>query len=343
MRKAPARIQWSRISDERLLQIRICDLPIRIHGSSLQRRIRYLYRELKMRGLRFRPHAWLSNEFFTPDGVPGFAIPFYLAHPRLIQLERRQMLEAEGSTETECMRILRHETGHALDHAYRLHRKREWRKIFGLVSVPYPTSYKPDPLSRNHVLHLNYWYAQAHPLEDFAETFAVWLKPGGRWRTRYRGWPALQKLQYIDTCMKAIGSRPRLEHARYRVDPLSDLKITLAQYYRRKKIQYQIELPEYYDPDLLRMFSASAPVSRPTAARFLRRHRAELRSKVSAATGVHAYTVDHILQNMQERAKQLRLRMSASSQETRIQAMIALTMHTMNLVYSGKYRFRYGL
>jgi hypothetical protein len=343
MGRAQTRIQWSRISDERLLQVRMCDLPIRIHGSSLQRRIRHLNRELRSRGLRFRPHVWLSNEFFTPDGVPGFAIPFYLAHPRLMQLERRQMLEVEGGTEAECMRILRHETGHALDHAYRLHRKGGWRKMFGPVSTPYPTSYKPDPLSRNHVLHLNYWYAQAHPLEDFAESFAVWLRPGARWRTRYRGWPALRKLRYVDACMKAIGNKPRLERARYQVDPLSEIKMTLAQHYRRKKSEYSFEFLEYYDPDLLRMFSASAPSSRPTAVRFLRRHRAELRSNVSAATGVHAYTVDHILQNMQERAKQLRLRMSLSRQDTRLQAMIAVTLHTMNLVYSGKYRFRYGL
>jgi hypothetical protein len=343
MGRKPVRIQWSRITDERLLQMRLCDLPIRIHGSLLHTRVRHLYRELKTRGLRFRPHVWLSNEFFTPDGVPGFAIPFYLAHPRLVQLERRQMLEAEGSTETECMCILRHETGHAVDHAYRLHRKSDWRNVFGPVSVPYPTSYKPDPLSRSHVLNLNYWYAQAHPLEDFAETFAVWLKPGSRWRTRYRGWPALRKLHYVDGCMKAIAGQPRLERARHRVDPLSDMTITLAQYFRRKKNRYRLELPEYYDRDLLRMFSASAPASRPTAARFLKQHRAELRSKVSAATGVHAYTVDHLLRNMQERAKRLRLRMSASSSETRLEAMIALTVHTMNLVYSGKYRFRFGL
>ena len=119
MRRERVQIQWKRISNEQLLQMRICDLPIRIQGSPLQRRIRNLYRELKARGLRFRPHVWLSDEFFTPDGVPGFAIPFYLAHPRLIQLERRQILEAEGGTETECMCILRHETGHALEHAYR--------------------------------------------------------------------------------------------------------------------------------------------------------------------------------------------------------------------------------
>jgi hypothetical protein len=343
MRRDWVRIQWSRISDERLLQMRICDLPIRIQGSPLQRRIRNLYRELKVRGLRFRPHVWLSNEFFTPDGVPGFAIPFYLAHPRLIQLERRQILEAEGGTETECMCILRHETGHALDHAYRLHRKREWRKVFGPVSTPYPTSYKPNPLSRNHVLHLNYWYAQAHPLEDFAETFAVWLRPGARWRARYKDWPAFRKLKYVNTLMMDIGEKPRLEHARYHVDPISDMTMTLAQHYRRKKNQYTFEFPEFYDSDLLSIFSTSAPSSRPTAVRFFKWHRAELRSRVSAATGVHAYTVDHILQNMQTRAKQLRLRMSASRQETRLQAMIALTMHTMNLVYSGKYRFRYGL
>ena len=66
------------------------------------------------------PHAWLSDEWFSPDNTPGIAIPFYLAHPRLMRLERRQILEVEGGTASECLRILRHETGHVVQHAYRL-------------------------------------------------------------------------------------------------------------------------------------------------------------------------------------------------------------------------------
>ena len=76
--------------------------------------------ELEARGVTFRPHYWLSDEWFTPDGVPGVAIPFYLAHPRLAKLELAQMLEVEGGDATSCLRILRHEVGHAIDNAYEL-------------------------------------------------------------------------------------------------------------------------------------------------------------------------------------------------------------------------------
>jgi hypothetical protein len=114
---------WASLRDEKLLDIRLCDLRVGIEGTSLEERIARLHRELEARGLRFRPHAWLSDEWFSPDGVPGIAIPFYLAHPRLARLERRQVGEVEGGTAAWCMKILRHEAGHAIDTAYRLHRR----------------------------------------------------------------------------------------------------------------------------------------------------------------------------------------------------------------------------
>jgi len=308
------------------------------------RRIRYLYRELKAQGIPFRPHIWLSDEFFTPDGVPGFAVPFYLAHPRLMRLERKQMLEVEGGTGPECMRILRHEAGHALDNAYRLHWKSSWRKMFGPLSTRYPDSYRPNPISRNFVLHLGYWYAQAHPLEDYAETFAVWLRPGARWQSRYRGWTAIRKLEYVDQLMKEIaGTRPK-NRLRTKVDTLSELKITLGDYYKKKRKLYSYEYPSLYDKDLVRIFSRDHRyAARATAASFLRRYRTEFCRSIAEGTGVHTYTIAHILKSMVDRCKELRLRLSASQSETKHQTMVMLTVHTMNIVYSGHYRYHYGL
>src|SRR5947209_2259722 len=118
------------MTDEELLGLRLSDLPVRIEGTPLEERVRRIRLELDESGLRFRPHVWLGEEWFSPDGVPGFAIPFYLAHPRLMKLERKQMLEVEGGTESECLRIMRHEAGHALDNAFGLHLRRGWRKYF---------------------------------------------------------------------------------------------------------------------------------------------------------------------------------------------------------------------
>src|SRR5712671_607014 len=215
------------MTDNQLLDLRFCDLSLRITGTPLEQRIRKLYRELAERKLRFRPHIWLSEEWFSPDGNPGFAIPFYLAHPRLMILERAQMLEVEGATESECMRILRHEAGHAIDNAYRLHSRRGWADYFGSYRIRYPKSYQPRPHSRNYVLNLDAWYAQAHPAEDFAETFAVWLQPRSNWRRRYRHWPAVRKLEYIDEVLKEIaGTRPK-NRVRRKVETLPEIRTTL--------------------------------------------------------------------------------------------------------------------
>lgn len=340
---APPKIKWSRFSDEELLKFRLCDLPVRLERTPINRRIKRLYGELKIRGLRFRPHVWLSDEFFTPDGVPGFAVPFYLAHPRLMKLERTQMLEVEGKNEAECMRILRHEAAHSLDNAFHLHNRNAWRRVFGRPTRPYPTSYQPNPTSRNHVLHLDYWYAQAHPLEDYAETLAVWLKPGSRWQQVYQRWPALKKLQYVDELMKEIHEKSPLNRSRAKVDPLSRLTLTLQQYYRQKRSLYTPEYPDFFDRDLLRVFSRDHHRHLPSAVSFLWKFRAEICTIVGEGTGIHAYTIDHVLDNIRERARKLKLWLSRSQTETRDRLIVLLTVHTMNIVNSGKYRFRYGI
>ena len=194
------------LADKDLLHVRICDLRVRIEGPPWSGGSSGSTRSWT-RQIRFRPHCWLSDEWFSPDGVPGIAIPFYLAHPRLARLERKQMLEVEGGTEEWCMRILRHEAGHAIDTAYRLHRRRNWRETFGKYSQPIPSTTIPGRTASSYVLHLDQWYAQSHPAEDFAETFAVWLKPRSGWRTQYRGWPALKKLEYVDKVMRGLASK----------------------------------------------------------------------------------------------------------------------------------------
>src|SRR5205823_10561686 len=210
--------------DRQLLDLRLCDLPVRIPGTQLEQRLKRLYRELRGRSLEFRPHVWLAEEWFTPDGVAGFAIPFYLAHPRLMKLERSQMLEVEGATERECLRILRHEAGHAIDNAFRLHAKRSWTDTFGSYRVPYPEWYQPQPGSQDYVFNLDAWYAQAHPAEDFAETFAVWLKPGSQWRRQYDGWGAQRKLEYVHHIMTGLVGKSPSRIGRRDVEPLPVLK-----------------------------------------------------------------------------------------------------------------------
>ncbi|MEM1067745.1 MAG: putative zinc-binding metallopeptidase [Planctomycetota bacterium] len=327
------------MSDDQLLDLRICDLKLSIRDTSLEPRIQQLTGELEHRGLKFRPHFWLSEEWFSPDGIPGIAIPFYLAHPRLMRLERKQLLEVEGGTQDWCMKILRHEAGHAIDTAFRLRRKASYRKIFGRASTPYPDYYQPQPSSRDYVHHLEMWYAQAHPLEDFAETFAVWLRPGSRWRTRYRDWPAIEKLHTVDMYMKSINGKKPPVQSRATPEPLSRIRKTLRTHYAQKRDDYGLNYPSIYDNDLRRLFSSDPAHKRnPTAAAFLTRIRGELRRSVARWTGEYSYTIDQVVQEMIERCRELRLRVGGPPEELKRDAMILVAVRTTNFLHEGRHR-----
>src|SRR4029079_6240910 len=273
-RREPA---WTRLSDAELLRTRFCDLRLTLRNSDIEHRLREARRSLQARGIKFRPHLWLSEEWFSPDGVPGIAVPFYLAHPRLQRLERRFMGEVEGGNANWMTRILRHEIGHALDNAYRLRRRKEWRRTFGRASRPYPDTYRPRPASRDFVLHLGRWYAQSHPTEDFAETFAVWLQPKARWRREYEGWPALRKLEFVDSLMAELRGRTPPVDNRHLYEPLHENRSTLRERYRLKLLQYQIDRPEAYDRRLRRVFGRRREGKRRLrASTFLRQARPQL-------------------------------------------------------------------
>jgi hypothetical protein len=334
-RRAKAgRHAWAELPQSELLEVRLSELGVRIEDGALQQRVDRLYAELERRGMRFRPHVWLSTDWFSPDGVPGFAIPFFLAHPRLARLEHTMMYEIEGGASDWCMRLLRHECAHALDNAYRLHRRKSWRETFGKFSEPYRMSYVPNPLSRKYVQNLGFWYAQSHPAEDFAESFAVWLQPGSRWRTAYKGWPAKRKLDYIDELMAEIGGERQKVVDRSRPDSLPRLRMTLGEYYRKKRAFYEVDGsdPES-DRHLDQIFSSDRRYRRNrTAAQFLRQHRTTLRHMVAAQTGAYRYVVDQAVRVLETRCKQRQLRMTRSTQATLVEVGIVLTILTMGFV-----------
>jgi hypothetical protein len=331
----PAPLELDGLDDDALLAARLCDLPIALEGTLLARRIGRLHRELASRGIAALPHAWLSEEFFTPDGVLGFAIPFYLAHPRLMRLERAQMLEVEGAGEAECRRIFRHEAGHCLDEAYGFHARPRYRELFGDARRPYPPSYQPKPDSRDFVINLTGWYAQAHPVEDFAETFAVWLNPFADWRTDYRRWPALRKLEYVDELMREIAGKPAAA-TRTEVEPLAALTRTLREHYEEKRAHFAWRWPANYDVDLRRIFSDDPKDAGATpATRFLRRRRAQLRTRIAEGTGVHAYAVDQLLRQLIARAQSLGLRVIDQPDVTIEKLLVLLTVQTASVVQAG--------
>lgn len=335
--------RWDRLTDEALLDVRICDLGLQLAGTPLERAMERLDAELERRKIhRFRPYAWLSTDWFTPDGMTGFAIPFYLAHPRLQRLEQKMMLEVEGGSREWCMKIMRHEAAHAIDNAYRLHWKKRWREVFGKFSQKYDTAYSPDPNSRQHVQNLPYWYAQSHPAEDWAETFAVWLQPGGRWRQRYAKWPALRKLEFVDELMAEIADTRPVLKTRSKDEPVREVKMTLREYYERKQAIYEDDTVPTFDGQLVRLFEVAEPGRNgvPTALAFLRRHRRRLVRHVSSVTGQHAYVVDHVVGEMARRGKKLKLQLRASEQDTLIEASVLVTALTMQFLHGSHPRYQ---
>lgn len=330
---------WASLPDDQLLDLRMADLPIAIEGSTLESRIDQLRGELAERGLDFPLSFYLSDEWFTPDGSSAVAIPFYLAHPRLEKLEDTQMLEVEGGEHEWCMRILRHETAHAVDNAFKLRLRKQRRSLFGAPSQPYPEFYTPRPYSKSYVLHLDSWYAQSHPDEDFAETFAVWLTPGSEWRARYKGWLALKKLEYVDGLMQSLrGQRPRTTSLD-EVDPLPRLRKTLRQHYRGKRRYYGVDYPDFYDRDLRRVFSDNPDLAgNMTAAQFIGRIRRPVRRVVASWTGIYQYTIDQVLEDMIARCKELKLRLAGPEDQARQEFTVLLTVQVMNYLHSGGHR-----
>jgi hypothetical protein len=326
------------LEDEDLLDLRMSDLPLSVEGT-LAERIDQLRSELDARGLRCAIHFYLSDEWFTPDGATSIAVPFYLAHPRLEQLEEAQMFEVEGGDYEWAMRILRHEAAHALDNAYKLRLRKQRKAVFGLPSKPYPEFYTPKPYSKSFVMHLDSWYAQSHPDEDFAETFAVWLTPNSEWKQRYAGWKALRKLEYMDALMRTLsGAPPRLQN-QDEVDPLRSIRITLRQHYRNKRRHYGVERPNFYDRDLRRLFSAAPEHSANiTAAQFISRIRRPVRRVVASWTGIYQYTIDQVLEDMIGRCRELKLRLAVPEEQARQEFTVLLTVQAMNHLHSGGHR-----
>ncbi len=338
-RPDPRPIDWDRVSDEELLAKRICDLPVEIAGSVLEERIRTVTKNLDAKGIAFHPPVYLGDEWFSPEGDPVISVPFYLAHPRLIRLEKSRVLEAEGETRLFFLKLLRHEMGHAISHAYRLHEFPGYTKIFGASKKGYPDKFRPRHYSRKYVTHLPDWYAQIHSDEDYAETFAVWLTPGLDWRVGYRGWPALKKLEFVDRMMReaVIGRVPKKRSApKWR--RLSTIRMTIAHYHKIKRKQMGEDFPDYFDRELRALFSGEMGPSGESAAKFLRRHRASLEGGIARWTGEKKYTVRNLVARFTQRAGELRLYVGGSETKSLAQVSACLTAMATNYFLTGKYK-----
>jgi putative zinc-binding metallo-peptidase len=308
-----------------LLTVPIRELGLSLESSPVAELVRHLYAELEAKGLRhFRPLCYLSDEWGSPAGEPVIGIPFYLGDPRVANLEDALN---DVESEREIMMYLRHEAGHAFSHAWDLHRTADYTEVFGSVRRPYRDDFPFVPFSRDYVRYIPGWYAQKHPDEDFAETFAVWLDPHSHWQARYAGWPAMGKLQYVDRIARELGEREPPKPVGRTDITVSEMDQTVEEFYR----QFQIdEAPMVagltLDDDLAEIFSAGTAeeAGATPAAELLAAHRRTLVDKVNQWTGVRRTLVREIVLAVERRVRELGL-MAAPDRGR--QQMIELTVY----------------
>lgn len=336
-------LSWTSLKDEDLLKLKISDLGLKIEGSELEDRVKTFYSELEGKGIDFKPKLYLGDEWFSPEGMLAIAIPFYLAHPRLMALEKTMMLEVEGGTPDWCQKLLRHEAGHCFDHAYRFSKKRSWRDTFGSPDQEYaPETYRPKPYSKSFVNHLGNWYSQAHPDEDFAETFAVWLTPDLDWKKEYRKWPgALEKLQYIEKIAEKVRGKNNYKEEKGSLPyNATRMKTTLGKYYAKRKKEHETDYPDFYDQDLRRIFNGDSGLAKRDfgAAQYMRKNSRVIIDSVSYWSGEKKYPIQNLVKKFAHRSEELNLKLGRTQADTSLQISAYLATLVSHYLFTGKFK-----
>lgn len=336
----PEEPSWVNGSDEKLLEMRICDLHVSIKGTDLETRIQSFYKELERKNISFKPICYLGDEWFCPEGSCTIAIPFFLAHPRLKKLEERMMMEVEGDTREWCLQLLRHEMGHVIFHSYLLGKRKKWKKLFGSPNLEYSETYRAMPYSKRYVKHLDDWYAQSHPEEDFSETFAIWLTPGLDWKHQYKNWKALEKLEYVDDLMKELSGKPQLVNSQTKTYEASRLRSRLGKYYQRRRRTYAQDLPDFFDSDLKHLFfeAEKNPSLKEKASTFLSHHRKVILNAVSRWTGEPKFTINRLMKSLSTRSKELDLRVGSDKEKSALEITAYLAALASNYRHTGKFK-----
>ncbi len=324
-------------ASQKMLQARIKDLQLHLAGTPLEKYIHQLYGELEAKGLSLRPPCYLSDQWGCPSGVPVIGIPFYLADPHLHSIEAE--LGGGAESEREIMMYLRHEAGHCLNYALKLYETEEWRRLFGDYTKPYHENFKPHPFSRKYVVHISGWYAQKHPDEDFAETFAVWLTPGSEWEKRYKGWAALKKLTYMQSIAETLGrTEPAVQLYERDLD-VGEMEETVLDHYRQRDLEEKVDLQmgEHLDQDLINLFepAGAAPARAET---LIRAERQSLIQAVTQYSGVSRAVVRSVLDHLLERTTVLDLTVQLDRTReylTRLTSLI--TALAMNFLYTDRF------
>ncbi len=321
-----------------LLSKPIRDLGLKLEGSAVERYVHQLYRELEAKGLKkFRPLVYLSDEWGCPSQEPVIGVPFYLADPKLQRLER-EMNDLEDSR--QIMMYMRHEAGHAFNYAYEFYKTPEWRELFGPFRKAYRENYKPIPFSRRFVRHMEGWYAQKHPDEDFAETFAVWMTPRSNWRKRYKGWGAMQKLKYMERIGRKFADVEPFRPQGATDITVEEMEATVEQFYDRNAQELRDPGELLLDTDLKDIFNVSPRKRKGVrpAVDLLRENKKAITDKLTYWSGVQRPLVKNLVEAIEKRLADLGLKADISYEKQHLTELtVFCTALAMNYLSRGKF------
>jgi hypothetical protein len=313
------------------------DLKLTIAGTSLEGVIQEFRQELIARGVtRLVPHFYLSTEWGVPFGTISIAIPFYLARTDLTALHAERGGHVEGISRADILRYLRHEMGHVVNYAYQLYETGDWQRIFGDIELPYVEEYHPRPFSREYVRNLPGWYAQKHPDEDWAETFAIWMTPGEDWRSEYADWPALGKLVYCDRVLSELRDRDPPITETDADEDVDELVLSLDEYYRSTESGDPAP-GAGFDAVLRSIFQDRLDSTDETktdshaGAELIRQLQLDIPAEVYRWTGYFPERTRLLLRHLAERAERLK---QVYSEKRRTEIVIALTTFITSLAMS---------
>lgn len=318
------------------------ELRISIETAPFFSMIQEVVEELNIYRQSFEVKFYMGDEWFSPDGMSAIAVPFYLGHPELVDLERKMMFEVEGETSDHFKKLLRHELGHCFDHHFQYSKTREWRKIFGSPEKDYdPDFYRPRPYSKSYVNHLGNWYAQSHPDEDFAETFAVVLDQKSQWKNIYNDWPiALKKLQYVEDLLKSKTKKSKAIGG-FLPYQAQRMNLSLRNYYIKKRKLFAQNYPDFFDEDLKNIFfkvNSTKSDSSVSAWNFFKRYKKPIEETVHTWTGEKKYSIHRLIGRLEDRCQILGLNSNREFTDLVMDTSAYLTAQICRYQFTGKFK-----
>jgi hypothetical protein len=188
------------------------------------------------------------------------------------------------------------------------------------------------------------WYAQKHPDEDWAETFAVWLTPGRDWRHEYAQRPAaLAKLEYCDRTMQRLNEQDPPVVAAELDEDVGELAYSLRDFY--KNLPGESEPSAGLDGDLRAIFDDLAAGLEGEggkevvpASALIRRLERSLMADIFRWTGHFPERTRSLMRHLAKRADTLG---QVYPQDAETAAIISITILVtslaMNYVHRGSY------